>query len=258
MTFEFYISIIAASGLFVFLALFIVAFVWRYNQQQKYFEAEKVNLELSLQKEATLAQLEMSEQLLMKISQEIHDNIGASLTLAKMQLALMDASTYQLKADRTMEILTRSIEDLRNLSKSINGNYILEQGLEKAIQRELEIINSSGAMLARFVSHADDLRLSNELEIVIFRAIQESMNNALKHSEGTEIEVQIVSTDADWIFKVIDNGRGMHLEQITKSVGLNSLKSRMLATGGRLEIQTELNVGTEVHCILPKNRGVMS
>jgi signal transduction histidine kinase len=87
MTFEFYISIIAATALFIFLALFIVAFVWRYKQQQKYFEAEKVHLELSLQKEATLAQLEMSEQLLMKISQEIHDNIGASLTLAKMQLA---------------------------------------------------------------------------------------------------------------------------------------------------------------------------
>jgi signal transduction histidine kinase len=80
----------------------------------------------------------------------------------------------------------------------------------------------------------------------------------LKHSEGTEIEVQIVSTAADWTFKVIDNGRGLHLEQITKSVGLNSLKARMQATGGRMEIQTELNVGTEVHCILPKTRSVMS
>jgi signal transduction histidine kinase len=255
MTLDYYITIVAASGLFIFLALFIVSFVGRYNQQQRQFESEKRHLELTFQKEATLAQLEMSEQLLMKISQEIHDNIGASLTLAKMQLALIDASTYQLKANRTIELLTRSIEDLRNLSKSINGSYILDQGLENAIQRELEIIHSSGTMMARFVSQADDLSLSNDLEIVIFRAIQESLNNALKHSQGSEIEVHVVSTPIDWTFKVIDNGKGMRMEQVTKSVGLNSLKARMQAVGGRLEIQTELNGGTVVNCILPKSRG---
>jgi two-component system, NarL family, sensor kinase len=254
MSIEFYISIITASALFVFLAIFIVSFVWRYNQRQKEFEIEKHNLMLRFQGEATRAKLELQEQTLQKISQEIHDNIGASLTLAKMQLSGIDTGNYSIRSSRALELLSRSIQDLRDISKAINGHYILEQGLEKALMRELVLVQEAAGIKTSFEFQMNRLDLSAQEELILYRAIQEAINNALKHAQSGSLLVRMMEDSEGYHIEIIDKGQGMDMEQVAKSVGFSSLHSRMEALGGQMIVRTQRGIGTEITFMVPHNR----
>jgi two-component system, NarL family, sensor kinase len=247
---EFILAVVVGCILFVLLSLFIVAFVIRYNQKQLEFAAAKKSMELAFQNESNKAQLELSEQLLQKVSQEIHDNIGATLTLAKMQLTTANDSTVGERSKTTIELLTRSIQDLRNLSKSINGTYMLENGLEKAIQRELGFVSLAGVIRTEMVWPEIHIDLSDQLEIVIFRAVQEAINNAVKHANASLIKVEALCLDDRLVFIVSDDGKGMDMDQVEKSVGLNSLKARMMAIGGQFDIESAPDQGTAIQYIL--------
>lgn len=249
---EFYVAIVVGCIMFVLLAMFIVSFIIRFNQKQREFAAEKRSMELAFQNESNKAQLELSEQLLRKVSQEIHDNIGATLTLAKMQLTTSNAATVEARSKTTVELLTRSIQDLRNLSKSVNGTYMLEQGLEKAVERELGFVALTGVIQTEIRWTERPLDLSGELEVVVFRAIQEAINNAVKHAEAKCIQVSAALEHEQWVFTVRDDGKGMSVEGIQKSVGLISLKSRMEAVGGKFSVQSAPGQGTSIQYILPE------
>lgn len=248
---EFYVAIVVGCIMFVLLAMFIVSFIIRFNQKQREFAAEKRSMELAFQNESNKAQLELSEQLLRKVSQEIHDNIGATLTLAKMQLTTSNAATVEARSKTTVELLTRSIQDLRNLSKSVNGTYMLEQGLEKAVERELGFVALTGLIQTEVQWTERPLDLSGELEVVVFRVIQEAINNAVKHADAKCIQVSATLEQDQWVFTVRDDGKGMSVEGIQKSVGLISLKSRMEAVGGNFSVQSVLGQGTSIQYILP-------
>jgi two-component system, NarL family, sensor kinase len=258
MSIEFYISIITASALFVFLAFFIVSFVWRYNQRQKEFEIEKHNLMLRFQGEATRAKLELQEQTLQKISQEIHDNIGASLTLAKMQLSAIDAGSFSIRSSRALELLSRSIQDLRDISKAINGHYILEQGLEKALMRELVLIQEAGVVKTQFVFQIDRLDLNAQEELILYRAIQEAINNSIKHAQSETLAVEMSEDLIGYRVKIIDKGQGMDTSHVAKSVGFGSLQSRMEALGGQMIVKSQKGIGTEIVFVVPHNRMKMT
>jgi len=246
MPFDFYISIIAASILFVFLALFILAFVFRYNQQQRAFEEEKREIELAFQAEAARSQMELSEQLLTRISQEVHDNIGASLTLTKMHLGAMDSTNYETKTNRALELLTRAIQDLRQLSKSINGSFMLEMGLEEAINKELSFAHIQGSFETRLTRPEQEIIFDTQTEVILFRSIQECINNAIKHAAASELHVEIINMRPNYTILISDNGKGIQADVIAKGVGFKSLESRMNAINGSFKVDSTIGKGTRV------------
>src|SRR5690606_37149424 len=134
-------------------------------------------------------QLELSEQVMRNISEEIHDNIGQTLTVAKLSLNAMSDNDYKEHARNAKELITRSLQDLRNLSKALNGDYILREGLQNALAREVDVINASGELNCVFEGEIPANWLTANSEIILFRCVQEALSNALKHASASCIKV---------------------------------------------------------------------
>src|SRR6185436_14570695 len=140
---------IIITGVFVIglLSFFMIWFVFMYRKSySKHLQEEKL-LESYYQQELLQAQLEIQEQTLRTISQEIHDNIGQVLSLAKLNLNTMEIDKkeeLQEKIVDSKKLVSKAIQDLRDLSKSMNTDNIEAIGLVRAIQYELEMIRKTG------------------------------------------------------------------------------------------------------------------
>lgn len=209
--------------------LFLVFFIFKYRQRQEEFKREKELLMM----EMTKAQLEIQEQTMQNISLEIHDNIGQTLSLAKMHLNTLSAENLEQQKNESRDLITRAVQSLRDLSKSLNGDYILDLGLEGAIERELKIIEATGAFRTEFQTGDVDLGLEEQHEVIVFRCVQEALNNAVKHSEASSIKVEVKVHDKDLSIIVADNGKGFPSDKVD-SVGMHSIERRIKMLGGKL------------------------
>ncbi len=243
--------------LFVFLLLvffFILSFIVRYRKRIK----EKQLLQTQFSQALLQTQIEIQEQTLKTISQEIHDNVGQVLSLAKLNLGTFEdsESAYnQTKINDTKQLVSKAINDLRDLSSSLNGDKIADLGLRDAIENELKIISNTGQFATELKITGEFYKLAAQNEMVIFRIVQESLNNAIKHSKAKHITVQIDYNKAFCKIAVMDDGKGfdaLRLESTKTGVGLHNMKSRATLIGAQFLIEASINNGTKVFIELPK------
>jgi signal transduction histidine kinase len=234
---------IAGALLSTLMAAFIVYFVFAYRRRQRSHEREKEQMQLLFERDAIRAQLEISEEILKKVSAEIHDNIGQRLTLARLQLMSVSDSSGHI--GRSGELIGQAIHDLRNLTRSLNSTFILEHGLIASIRRECEIISESGVMKASFTHRGEHPEIGPQREIILFRCVQEALNNAVKHSGGNMITVLVDVSSIELRITVRDNGSGLRKE-VLAGVGISSLKDRMQILNGQMTMRSAPDGGLEV------------
>ena len=118
------------TSIFLVLALLFIAFVSMAAQKRKRMLHQQQLMKTAFEKELLETKLEIQEQTLRTISQEIHDNVGQVLSLAKLNLNTLDmnAGDKQEKINRSIELVSKAINDLRDLSRSINGDKLSELG----------------------------------------------------------------------------------------------------------------------------------
>ena len=251
--FETRILVIVLTLLFLLMGLFVLVFflVYRKNQNAKENQIEKMNNEF-LQ-----TQLEIQEQTLRTISQEIHDNVGQVLSLAKLNLNTLDIDNgvdKELKIDSSIQLVGKAINDLRDLSRSLNGDKIADLGLRDAIDNELKIIQNTGQFATRLSVTGEPYTLLPHNEIVLFRIVQESLNNTIKHSKAKNISVDIKYTGTRFTMAVHDDGSGFDaalLEATKTGIGLHNMQSRALLIGAFFSIESVIDKGTTVQIELP-------
>jgi two-component system NarL family sensor kinase len=243
-------SIITISFFGVALAVmilsFFVFFIFKYRQRQEQHKLEK---ELLLM-EMTKAQLEIQEQTMQNISLEIHDNIGQTLSLAKMHINTLNAENLEQQKTESRDLITRAVQSLRDLSKSLNGDYILDLGLEGAIQRELKVIEAAGLFHTDYQSDDKDLGLEEQQEVIIFRCVQEALNNAVKHSDASLLSVEVRCRNKEVIISVVDNGKGFP-ENKVNSVGMHSIERRIKMLGGKFIMSNQNGGGAQLIFTIP-------
>src|SRR5215203_7154622 len=188
------IAIISGVILFLMLISFIVSFVIINKRKKQALLLEKYQL-ISFHEQTLLqTQLEIQEQTLKNISQEIHDNIGQALSLAKLNLNTIPATNdevLQQKILNSKELVSKAIVDLRDLSRSLDTDYVQEMGLQRAIEYELEMIKKTGTVETSMIVEGSLFRLEKQKELILFRIVQETFNNILKHAGAKNINVNI-------------------------------------------------------------------
>jgi two-component system NarL family sensor kinase len=241
------------SVLLTIIATFIVAFFLTYRSRQQKHAKEKELLYSNFQQELLRTQLEIQEQTLKNISQEIHDNIGQTLSLAKLNLNTIDLQKENAegKIVHSKELVSKAIHDLRNLSRSLNTDSILSSGLVKAIETELAIIEQAGSFKTEFNTAGPVAGIDPKKELILFRIVQEAINNILKHSGASRILVSLVFTGEALKIEISDDGNGFGASAATtEGQGLRNMKSRAELIGGTFHIQTN-PVGTTITVTLP-------
>jgi signal transduction histidine kinase len=144
---EIIITLIAGTSTLLLLGALMISFLFLYRNRHRKLLREREQLKLSYERELLKSQLEIQEQTFKHISQEIHDNIGQMLSLAKLNLSTMDPSqphVLEQKISDSKKLVGQAIYDLRNLSHGLSTDYIAEMGLARAIEHELEMIRKSG------------------------------------------------------------------------------------------------------------------
>jgi signal transduction histidine kinase len=242
------ILFIVLAGILIFIILFYQK--KRFYLMQQLMEADKQHSEALLQ-----SRIEIQEETFKNISQEIHDNIGQVLSLVKLNL---NALSPQQEADKerlssTIGLVSKSIKDLRDLAKSINTDYVSGIGLSNAIRQQLVILQKSGNYETPFEVHGDAANLTKQDELILFRVVQEVLNNIVKHAEASVISTELFYTHNELVVRIADNGKGFNINEAASGLGLSNMRSRILLIKGQFSITSAPGRGATVLITVPIN-----
>lgn len=244
------LGIIVSILLISLIVLFCVILIKLYIQKIKKYNAQIYENEIAFQKTLNSAIVETQEQLLTSISQDLHDDAGQQLTVINFQLENLKLDHPVCKND--LEPISDSVgklsQSLRNISHSLNPNWLENNGLINAMEHEINRIKKNKLVEVHFICKECKRKFKTGEQIVIFRIFQEVLNNALKYANATKIEINV---EAKPVFKITisDNGIGFDknkLENNTESIGIQNCNSRAKIINYNFEITSEINIGTKV------------
>lgn len=251
---QFLVTIIGGTIILLLLITFLFAFFLFFQNKQRKFLQEKVALKTTYDQEILKSQIEVQNQTLKHIGQELHDNIGQLLSVAKINLNILEETDNEelVFIKQTNEIITQSINDLRALTKSLDGDFVKDFGLEESISHELQRIRKTRRFQTEISVLGEKRKLGYEREIVLFRIVQEVLNNALKHSKAKNLTIILHYFPQSFSLNMNDNGKGFDLESVNQKgisqagAGLRNIQRRMELIGGSCKIFSEIGKGTEV------------
>jgi len=250
---------IAITSVFILLLITLIAsIIFLLHRRQidhlKRIEALKSDFEKTL----LSTQLEIQEQTFQNISREIHDNIGLSLTLAKLNLNTIpwtNIMSTKKKIIGSIEFITKAIEDLSYISKTLNTDFIEENGLLNALELEVKKIKKLGIFQIVYDVTGSPVYMKTQKELVIFRVIQEVFNNSIKHSQATSLGVLLNYQTDKVLIEVSDNGKGFLSDHsnpdMKKGTGLLNIVKRATLIDGHCEVKSEPGKGTKVIINIP-------
>jgi signal transduction histidine kinase len=244
---------------FLLFASFILAFFFLFQNRKIRYQQEKATLHAQHQQEILQVQLEIQNQTLQHISEELHDNIGQLLTLVRLKLNMLEVeeTITPEQIEEVNEIVGKTIDELRGLSKSLDGDFVNNFGLVESLTHLLQRIGSSDKYQTDIFIEGEAYRLEGQKEIVLFRVVQEILSNILKHAKAKYIKVSLQFTPAHFSLTVQDDGKGFDYEavlgrEMSKSgAGLRNIQRRTEMLGGSCTFQTAQGEGTKVHIQLP-------
>jgi signal transduction histidine kinase len=232
--------IIAVIAILIFIALFVLIMLVYFNNKKLQNIREREKLKQDFEQAILQTQLEVQEHTMRSISQEIHDNVGQVLSLANLHLKTMHPGDTE-KVNTTAGLVNKAIGDLRNLSKSLNPESISRAGLIEVIKNELQQIEQTGQFRTSLkVEGRIDLP-PNKL-LILYRMIQEVLNNIIKHSGATLIKTSV----NDNLLSISDNGKGFDEVEGSTGSGLYNLKHRANIIGASIKVLSATNEGTTI------------
>jgi signal transduction histidine kinase len=249
---EIKIVVIIGTTLILFLGCVLIFIAFLYQKKKERHFNETQLLQTQFQQALLQTQIEIQSQTLKTISQEIHDNVGQVLSLAKLNLGTIEDTenlTYQTKINDTKQLVSKAINDLRDLSRSLYGNKIAELGLADAIDNELKILQNSGQFKTSFKTVGEPFKLEPQKEMVVYRMLQESLNNAIKHSKAQHIDVVLKYDIGLFCLTITDDGIGFdtrNLPSANLGMGIKSMQSRTAMIGGIFSIISGTEKGTQI------------
>lgn len=235
---------------------FIIAIILLYQNKQIKHQQQIQEIKATFETMLLSSQIEIQEQTFQNISREIHDNIGLSLTLSKLNLTLFceEHSDHILasKVTRSIRLISSAIEDLRNISRSLNSDSITSNGFLRALEDEVVAINKLGVALVKLTTDGTEMFFQSNSELVLFRIVQEALNNAIKHSNAKTIEILANFSESQLEIRIEDDGIGFNVNDLhkNKGSGLRNMSARTNSINGQFNIQSN-SLGTKISIIIP-------
>jgi len=248
-----FIAVITTTFLMIILITAVVLAILKYQNRTRKHLLEVQDLKNIYQQEILKAQLEMQEQTFQTISQEIHDNIGQILSLIRLNISTIkteENSPSERKVITSKELLDQAIEDLRDLSKRLNTEYVSRQGLAELLRFQLNLIQKTGLYETTLEVHGEERPLNAEKKLIIFRIAQEALNNVLKHAQAKDISVLLMYMSVKIILSIKDDGIGFSPEGAQKSLGLQNMAHRAGLIGASFTLQSKPGEGTLAQLIV--------
>lgn len=240
--------------LIVMLIAVVASIVYRYQNHRLDYISNINRMKLNHENDMLKSQLEIQEQTFQNISREIHDNIGQKLTLAKLQLNTVqipdNPMNHSLIQD-VVKIIGVAIGDLSDISRSMSSEVIMSNGFIKALEFEINQLNKTRLYSIKLKVTGDPGYMDSGKELLLFRIVQEALSNIMKHSEASEVLVDIYQVNGYLNLSIFDNGKGFDNGSNLNSNGLKNMAKRAKMLDGLFEINSKKGEGTTVKLKIP-------
>jgi len=187
-----------------------------------------------------------------RIARDLHDGLGGLFSTVKMYFSSLGHRQPEITDDdlykKSVELIESAGNEVRKIAHNLMPEVLLKFGLISAVEELCKQINKGGVIKVSFQSYNMEERLASSTEIMLYRILQELLNNILKHAEATYVIVQFNRHEEKLNVIVEDNGRGFNAKSTSKgnSIGLETIKTRVNYLRGELNIDSKPGVGTTV------------
>ncbi|MEP7373560.1 MAG: sensor histidine kinase [Chitinophagaceae bacterium] len=227
----------------------------RLVKQQEEIQQQRIReLEKDRQLIAVDSMLKGQEEERSRLAKDLHDGLGGLLSGVKFSLSNMKDNLIvtpdnMAVFERSLDMLDTSIKELRRVAHNMMPEMLTKFGLDEALKDYCGSVNATKLLEVKYQSLGMDSRLDNSTEIIIYRIIQELLNNILKHAAASESFVQLIRDNDRLNIVVEDNGKGFDtaLLESNKGAGWANIRSRVEYLKGRLDIHSEPGKGTLVN-----------
>ncbi len=244
--------------LYITIALLIITGVVTYLMYNRRKLRAEARLQAEINRQQTITTREVlnaEEKERKRIAADLHDGVGQMLSASLMNLNgfftknKIDKAT-DADAARIMALVTESYDELRAISHQMMPNALTKSGLEPALRELLAGIDPSRLTVTFECIGLENL--TEETETVLYRVVQEAVNNVIKHAEAANMNIQIVK-DSDGISVTIeDDGKGFDSKANTKKgIGIKNIFSRIQVQNGTVDIDSQPGMGTLVAIHIP-------
>jgi signal transduction histidine kinase len=247
------ISIIfGASSFLLLITLFIVMLIMAYLRRDLKHLKEKESMEADFEKQLLQSQLETQEETLNQLSIEIHDNVGQLLNSTKLLIGLTQRAQTETSETLTLadETLAKAIQEIRSLSKALNKEWLQQFNFMENLEAEINRINAAKSLQLHLYKQGL-IGLQPDKQIILFRIVQEVLQNAIKHAKAKNISISIIEEATSLSISVKDDGIGFNEENIIKSVGILNIKQRTYLLKGKVQWLSSEQNGTLVTLQIP-------
>ena len=244
------IVLTAALGILCLLALL----VYRKKQHQSKFQLQKEIIQQ--QRMATAAIILAEENERNRIGTDLHDGIGQMVSAAKMNLSVLDSDLdfsnpmQKEKFNNVIKMLDESCGEIRAVSHQMMPLAMFDSSVSEAVQTFVQRIDKN--LIAVDYYTEGICILSKEKESILYRILQECINNVIKHAKATTLSISIHHADTQTAVTVEDDGVGFDHGKIrNEGIGLSNIKSRINFLGGDIEFDSRPGAGTLVSMHIP-------
>ncbi|CAN5199538.1 hypothetical protein BH09BAC1_BH09BAC1_00320 [soil metagenome] len=208
------------------------------------------------QRDSFRAVIEATEKERKRVAEDLHDGLGQLLSTAKLNLTAIElpqTTEEHNSIETSLSLLDEACQEVRHISHNMMPGTLIRLGLVSAVKEQARKINESGKVLVSIHVAGFEERMDETREIAMYRVIQELLNNSIRYSNATDIEIKLEQLADGYLFRIKDNGKGFDpkvLEQ-NKGIGWRNIRSRVDLLHGNIDLKTAPGKGTVLNIWVP-------
>ncbi len=234
------------------------SYIYSGGERKRLIIANDVTLQKKAEEKSYRAMVEGEERERHRIANELHDGLGQYLSAANMNLTSVFEDLPELDKklsepfEHGLQMLDYAISETRSISQNLLPKSIQDYGLELALKALINDLKSTHDINLHLYQSYPVEKLPQSMQVNIYRIIQESLHNAIRHADASEVNVQIILSGEELICTIEDDGKGFDpsLDEGT-GLGIQSMKTRVAAMAGNFDIDSKINSGTLITVMIP-------
>lgn len=251
---ELVFAVVIGTIIFFILLAFSITYFLIYRRKRKEHETELTMFKDQFNQQLLQSRIEVQEQTFQQIGKELHDNVGQLLSTSRMLIGLTERELQNppdtlLTANAT---LGQAINEIRSLAKSLDKEWLERFSFSENIQTMIERINAGKTIEVDYLQSVE-LPLRSDEQIILFRIVQEAIQNAVKHAAPTHMRIAVEQEENNYRITVSDDGKGFDVNAVAKSMGLANMQHRVQLLQGTIQFNSIKDAGTTVAIRLPVN-----
>ena len=236
--------------------------------QRKQIEESLIKSEVQLKSYAAHLQNIREEERIL-LAREIHDELGQILVAIKIDLGLLSLKANQhfekntsvdftTQLEHLADLVDKTIKTTRRIMTDLRPEILDVLGIKDALKQHLTKFAERNELKCTFEDKSSFFELDAQQSLTLFRILQESLTNIVKHAKASEVKVKLIQNNDKLHLSITDNGIGFNSQNSTKqeSYGLIGMKERAFLIDGNLTITSKKNVGTTIKIDIPYNNSV--